>query len=255
MPSRRVVRALLNAESTAVSVKSTTGTPVVETLTESGSSINLVSALQTRNGARIVIAGSLSLFSNRLFSTSVDGSLSGNAEFCSCTAQWVFGDRSVLRVRELTHVAPETGAVPSAYRIGDNITVTAVIDEFRNGDWSPYVADDIQFELVMLDPYWRVTIPMSSTPGVYKFTERLPDVFGVYKLRLSYHRWGFTQLDSEADIPVRPYRHNEYDRFLIAAMPYYTTVLCTCGAFLVFSALFLYTPDRLTSVTKATKSD
>ena len=41
-------------------------------------------------------------------------------------------------------------------------------------------------------------------------------------------------------VSVRPYRHNEFERFLVAAYPYYMSVFSTMAAFFVFGIVFLY---------------
>ena len=43
-----------------------------------------------------------------------------------------------------------------------------------------------------------------------------------------------------AQVSVRPFRHNEFERFLTAAYPYYASVLSTMAAFFIFSLVFLY---------------
>ena len=39
---------------------------------------------------------------------------------------------------------------------------------------------------------------------------------------------------------MRPYKHNEFERFLTAAYPYYAAAASTMTAFFVFSFLYLY---------------
>jgi oligosaccharyltransferase complex subunit beta len=41
-------------------------------------------------------------------------------------------------------------------------------------------------------------------------------------------------------VPVRPFKHNEYERFLVAAYPYYASGFSTMAAFFVFGFFFLY---------------
>nr|CAD1818629.1 unnamed protein product [Ananas comosus var. bracteatus] len=41
-------------------------------------------------------------------------------------------------------------------------------------------------------------------------------------------------------IPVRPFRHNEYERFITAAYPYYGASFSTMAAFFIFSIVYLY---------------
>ena len=39
----------------------------------------------------------------------------------------------------------------------------------------------------------------------------------------------------------RPYRHDEYERFIVAAYPYYASIFSTMGAFFLFGLSVLYT--------------
>ena len=43
-----------------------------------------------------------------------------------------------------------------------------------------------------------------------------------------------------AQVSVRPFRHNEFERFLVAAYPYYASVFSTMAAFFLFGFVFLY---------------
>jgi len=58
----------------------------------------LVSVLQARNNARVLISGSLSLFANRYFTKKTD-----NEYFADELSKWVFKERGVLRASNVTH--------------------------------------------------------------------------------------------------------------------------------------------------------
>ena len=49
-----------------------------------------------------------------------------------------------------------------------------------------------------------------------------------------------TLLQLQHIVPVRPFKHNEYERFLLAAYPYYASAASTMAAFFVFGFFFLY---------------
>jgi len=82
----------------------------------------------------------------------------------------------------------------------------------------------------MLNPYIRVNLVDGRADL------RLPDVYGVYTFRVNYKRIGYTSIDEQDVIAIRPVRHDGYPRFLSAAWPYYTTLfsmmLATCGLLL-----------------------
>ncbi len=70
--------------------------------------------------------------------------------------------------------------------------------------------------------------------GNYKIDFMLPDVFGIYKFTLDYKRKGWAYL-----VSVRPFRHDEYDRFL-TAYPYYLGCASMIVAFAIFTLVFLF---------------
>ena len=135
------------------------------------------------------------------------------------------------------------------YRIGDAITYSVTIEEFSIADsgdstttttssssdsggrggqaitspWTPYIASDVQLEFVMLDAYVRVNLT-SDAAGRYSANFRAPDVPGVYHFRLHYRRPGYTVLHHTENVSVRPFRRDEFARFLPAAAPYYAAV-------------------------------
>lgn len=45
---------------------------------------------------------------------------------------------------------------------------------------------------------------------------------------------------SHAQVPVRPYKHNEYERFLLCAYPYYASALSGMVAFFALGWFYLY---------------
>lgn len=44
-------------------------------------------------------------------------------------------------------------------------------------------------------------------------------------------------------VSIRPFTHSEYERFLVAAYPYYASALSVMVGFLMFCAAFLYSKD------------
>lgn len=41
-------------------------------------------------------------------------------------------------------------------------------------------------------------------------------------------------------VPVRPFKHNEYERFLLCAYPYYASAFSTMVAFFLMGFFYLY---------------
>lgn len=82
-----------------------------------GKNTVLVGGLQARNNARVVISGSIDLFSNSFFASSP-----ANRQFAAHVAQWAFKARGELRiVGEPVHHRVGESTPPSQYTINDNV--------------------------------------------------------------------------------------------------------------------------------------
>jgi len=212
-----------------------------------GKKNGLVSALQARNGARVAVSGSIALFSDAFFTTQVqkysqDGKAatvkSGNEQFAVELSKWVFAERGLLRFRDIQH-STKGGLVPAMYTVKENITYSIVIEEKVNGEWKGYKANDVQLEFVMLDPYWRITLNHDGN-GKYSTDFQVPDVYGVFTFRVDYNRPGYTPIQAITRAPVRPFRHDQYERFIPSAYPYYAGAFSMLVGLFVFSMVFLF---------------
>jgi oligosaccharyltransferase complex subunit beta len=107
----------------------------------------------------------------------------------------------------------------------------------------------VQFEVIMLDPYIRTSLTPKDLESAtrYSATLKLPDVYGVFTFKVNYRRPGVTYVEHRDVLPLRPYRHNEYDRFLVVAYPYYAASFSMMGGFLLFSLVWLYHKDQPTN--------
>jgi len=212
----------------------------------------LVSAIQTRNNARVVFAGSLDLFSNKFFASGVEVAgkkfaKSGNEEFAVELSKWNFQGRGLLRASGLTHrLADHSGAVnPLAYRVKDHIEFSVKIEEYdvSRQAWVPFITNDVQLEFVIIDPYIRTTLKHDSK-GTFGAKFQVPDVYGVYKFVVHYQKLGYTFLDLTQQVSVHPFRHNEFERFIDVAFPYYASAFSMMAAFFLFGFVFLYQKDE-----------
>lgn len=209
----------------------------------SGKDTTLVSALQARNNARVIFSGSLNLFSNEFFTKKLaSGKTAGNREFVQEISKWALKERSVLRAQNIQHHLVGEKAAPASYTIKDNIEYSVEIHEWNGDKWVPYKATDVQMEFVMLDPYVR--LPLSHDgQGRYSLKFVAPDVYGIFTFRVDYHRLGLSNLNLRTIHPVRPFRHDQYERFINAAYPYYAGAFSMLGGVVLFSLLFLYNKD------------
>ena len=76
--------------------------------------------------------------------------------------------------------------------------------------------------------------------GNYSAHIKVPDVYGVFKFVVDYQRPGFSHVFLSEELPVRPFRHDEYERFLVSAYPYYASAASLMVAFLVLDFCLLY---------------
>lgn len=240
--------------------------PIGDYPENTGADTLLVSAFQARNNARILFSGSTDMFSNAYYRS---GSEINNEIFCSDIAAWTFGESGVLRFRDISHSQsdgtppdvilhekerpdlpvslfpdPEITRNSLVYRIKDELTYSMTVEEYAGGKWIPFHADDMQLEFVMLDAHVRKTMKADSESGRFFATFTAPDNYGIFKFRVLYRRPGYSILHTENSVSVRPFKHNEYDRFLLTAYPYYASSFSAMVAFVVFSIFFLYSSDK-----------
>jgi len=213
----------------------------------------LVSALQARNNARVIFSGSLDLFSDQFFKMSpqkysADGSSkkydkSGNENFCKQMTLWAFKEKGHIRYKNVQHHRVGETEPPEIYTIKENIEYSIQLEEWNGRHWVPYIANDVQLEFVRIDPHIRTTLKPDNK-GRYAVQFMLPDVYGVFTFKIEYKREGYSFLTSITRLPVRPFRHNQYDRFIEAAYPYYASAFSMMAGLFVFSWIFLYHRDK-----------
>ena len=241
-PQNQYVFPILKADENSYSVNSKTNEVYAN-----GDRIKLVTGYQARNNRRVVISGSSNLCSDKLYYLSnVNGtniSESANAKFCQDILNWNFQRTGVLKFENVRHNRKSDGQTLSTYRIRDELEYYIDIYEYdyKTDSWKPYLSDDVHVEYVMMNPYYinQMTLLAINKPTYYvKF--KAPEKFGVFKFIVDYKRLGYSYIFSSTKVPLRPYHHNEYLRFLPCAYPYYISVFAVLGSFVLFSILFLY---------------
>ena len=101
-------------------------------------------------------------------------------------------------------------------------------------EWTQFTPADLQMEFVMLDVDVLKNMTCDPTTGLCRVQFKAPDVYGIFKFRVMYRRLGYSVLHTENEISIRPYRQNEYERFLATAAPYYTSTITTLCAVIIF---------------------
>jgi len=212
----------------------------------------LIAALQARNNARVLFSGSLDFFSDEFFNSpirkamgGVSAARSGNEALSRAISKWVFKEEGVLRVGEVEHYRDgDTHEKPSEYTITDPVVYKIKIDKLEDGKWVQFKADDMQLEFIRIDPFVRTKLHPSSG-GMFEARFKVPDVYGVYQFKVDYNRIGYTRLYSATQVSVRPFRHDQYERYIPTAYPYYASAFSMILGVFLFSCVFLHHKDPL----------
>lgn len=240
-PENPLVLSILSGSSTAYSHNP--DQPIKEYPHAVGKNTVLIAGLQARNNARVVFSGSLDFFSDEFFTAEVEVPgqpplKSGNAALAKALALWCFKETGVLKVEEVTHHLVGTNSPPDFYTIKEEVEFAITIKEKKNGAWVPFPGTDVQVEFVRIDPFVRKT--MTNKNGVISTTFMIPDVYGVYQFKVNYHRLGLTRISTANQVSVRPLRHNQYERFISSAYPYYASAFSMMGGVFIFAIVFLH---------------
>jgi len=216
-------------------------TRVVELPIVSGEETVMVAGLQSRNGARVLLTGSTDICANTLPKK--------NSAFCSWVVRWALGQRGMLRIRNWRHrtlmnqstVSFSSSSNPTTYRVEDEVEFSMDMEEWDGIErrWKPFIAKDVQLEFIMLDPYIRKNLSVTEK-GSYSTRFRIPDRIGVYKFSVEYYRRGYSPVRLSQEVSVRPFRHDEYERFILQAYPYYAAAWSMLLGVVIFGFLFLH---------------
>jgi oligosaccharyltransferase complex subunit beta len=163
--------------------------------------------------------------------------------------EWVLNERDVLRAVSKRHHRKGESLPQQQYKIKDQIHYEITIEEYQNDRWRPFIADDMQLELIMLNPYSRTSLQCHN--GTFMADLQLPDRLGVFTFKVDYYRHGYSYLHELDVVPIRHFRHDEYERFLLAAYPYYFSSFSMMIGLFLFSWIFLYHRDTSASKSKA----
>ena len=96
----------------------------------------------------------------------------------------------------------------------------------------------------MLDPHVRTFLECEKGTGRFWKLFKVPDTYGVFKFRILYRRPGVSVLAVNTQVSVRPFNHDEYERFIFSAFPYYASAFSMMAGFLVFGVAFLYSKPK-----------
>jgi len=204
-----------------------------------GKNTVLIAGLQARNNARVVLSGSLDFFSDAFFTAEVSkvGSVSGNSVLAKSLVSWTFHQSGVIRIDSVDHKLV-SGEVPEFYTVNEEAEFSVKMSELVDGSWIPFNGEDVQFEFVRIDPFVRQT--MTNNKGRLSVQFKVPDVYGVFKFVVNHNRLGLSRVHTSTQVSVHPLRHNQYERFIPAAYPYYASSFSMMAGVFVFAMVFLH---------------
>lgn len=202
-----------------------------------GTQLFLVSVLQSSTGERVGLSGSIDMLKDEYLSPQSPSFSKSNFLFARDLTNWVFQRKGVLQATNMTYgkvAEPLESRNASCYRIKDEMIFSIDISLLEDGQQTPYVADDVQLELIMLDPYYRVNlVPVpsdSQTSQHYEAVLVAPDHYGDFTFKIEYKRPGLTPIEEKSTFTLRQFFHNEFPRFLPHAYPYYASCFSVLGA-------------------------
>jgi len=219
--------------------------PITDYPHATGRNTVLIAGLQARNNARVIFSGSLDMFSDAMFSSLVEkagsgahGVASGNADLAKAITAWCFQMTGVIRIDSVNHHLVGASSAPEYYTIKEMVEFSVSMSQLVNGAWVPFTGDDVQMEFVRIDPFVR--LGLTNTGGRLSTKFMIPDVYGVFQFRVNYNKIGLSRLSTVNQVSVRPLRHDQYERFIISAYPYYASSFSMMAGVFVFALVFLH---------------
>ncbi|KAF1848638.1 Dolichyl-diphosphooligosaccharide-protein glycosyltransferase 48kDa subunit [Cucurbitaria berberidis CBS 394.84] len=265
---------ILRAPSTAYSYNPKDEAEGVEDPFAVGGQLNLVSAIQANNAARLTVVGSAEMLQNKWFSEKVKlngkAITTANRDFAQKLSAWTFKETGVLTVGKLLHYQDEGASKklntstaipennPTIYRIKTDVHFQVEISEYTNDHLAPFVPspnDKIQLEFSMLSPFQRLNLsPVAQTANatIFGVAFKTPDQHGIFNFRVNYRRPFVTNIDEKRQVTVRHFAHDEWPRSwqISGAWVWIGGIWVTVLGWLAFVAVWLYSAPTERSTKK-----
>lgn len=238
---------ILHGSKTAYAYDSTDDSLTLTAPWVSGTQTYLIAGFQGLNNARVAWAGSADLFSNSFFE------ISDNRQVAEEISKWAFQEKGVLKVESAQHWPVNeteewsTTSGHALYHVKEQIGYSIAISEWNGEAWVPYIADDIQLEFVMLDPYYRLTfdkpVELTETAAVYSVEFKVPDQHGIFTFKTDYERPGLSFLHDHKTVTVRHTANNEWPRSweITNSWVYLSSFVVVVISWILFVIFYLYT--------------
>ena len=224
---------------------------------DTGSQGYLMASFQNLQNDRLTWVGSSDFFLNEHSQT--------NAKLIKSIIEWTFNEKAVLKaVNESHHSAQGISYDDVKYKVNDDIVYNIGISEWKIDQWVPFVANDVQFELRQVDPYYRLNLSLVEqddenatvqmyTTGVFK----LPTRHGVFTFLTDYKRSGLSFIKNSDVKSIRHLANDEYPRSweITNAWVYMAAISMVILAWIIFVVAFLTSsPNKIvTPVVKESK--
>ncbi|KAK3213649.1 hypothetical protein GRF29_28g509623 [Pseudopithomyces chartarum] len=269
-----LIQPILRAPSTAYSYNPKDEVDASEDPFATGEQLNIVSAMQAHNSARLTVLGSAELLQNKWFSekATLNGQAvkTANREFAQKVTAWTFKETGVIKVGKLIHYLDEGASKklntsvsvpehnPKIYRIKEDVAFQVEVSEYENDHLAPFVPaqnDALQLEFSMLSPFHRLNLtPLSQTANstIFGVSFRTPDQHGIFNFRINYRRPFLTGLDEKRQVTVRHFAHDEWPRSwqISGAWVWIGGIWVTVIGWVAFVALWLYSAPTEKSIKK-----
>lgn len=122
---------ILGAGRTAYTYNTKKELDIVKEPWVAGTQTSLITGFQARNNARIIVTGSIEMFSNNFFNSYIKKNVkSGNQNFAEDITQWLFQEKSVLKVVSIKHNLANKAldlVSPNIYKMKDNVVCNVSI--------------------------------------------------------------------------------------------------------------------------------
>ncbi|EHY56716.1 oligosaccharyl transferase glycoprotein complex, beta subunit [Exophiala dermatitidis] len=263
--SSALIAPILRAPKTAYTYNPKDETESVEEPFATGSQLDIISAMQARNSARVTVLGSLEMLQDKWFDASVKlpggkSSKTVNQEFARQLTEWTFQEVGVLKVFSVQHYQITTSTKPTEnttqigeynpemYRIKNDVKFSIEIGQYDRTHYVPFVVpetDALQLEFTMLSPFHRLPLSPTLTTDnstIFSTTFTTPDQHGIFAFKVNYKRPFLTPIEERHQVTVRHFAHDEWPRSweITGAWPWVAGLWSVIAGFVLFVLLWLY---------------
>lgn len=173
-----------------------------------------------------------------------------NENFAQDFIKWTFQETGVLKVTSVEHSHLDGRSYEETpYKIKDDVIYKIGVSEWDGSKWVPFITDDLQVEIKLLDPYHRLDLKPISTQDestIYGVEFKLPDHHGVFSFHTNYRRSGKSFIDEKNTLAIRHLANDEYPRSwdITNSWVYITSAVVVFIAWVFFVVFFIYSTDE-----------